>query len=64
VELEVVDIGAGFDAATVPEGAGIRGMRERALLVGGEVEIVTAPGAGTTVRLRVPLTQAGPAASS
>jgi two-component system sensor histidine kinase UhpB len=64
VELEVVDTGDGFDAGTVPEGAGIRGMRERALLVGAEVEIASTPGAGTKVRLRVPVAQAGLAASS
>lgn len=54
VELEVADAGGGFDPAKVPEGAGIRGMRERALLAGAVVEIETAPGAGTTVTLSVP----------
>jgi two-component system sensor histidine kinase UhpB len=53
VQLEVADTGAGFDSRHVPEGAGIRGMRERALLAGGALEIESAPGAGTTVRLRV-----------
>jgi two-component system, NarL family, sensor histidine kinase UhpB len=54
VELEVVDAGHGFDAGEVAEGTGIRGMRERALLVGAELEILSAPRAGTTVRLRSP----------
>jgi two-component system sensor histidine kinase UhpB len=54
VQLEVADTGAGFDPRHVPEGAGIRGMRERALLAGAALEIESAPGAGTTVRLRVP----------
>ncbi len=31
------------------------GMRERAELVGGELELVPAPGRGTMVRLAVPL---------
>jgi two-component system sensor histidine kinase UhpB len=31
------------------------GMRERAELVGGELEFGPAPGGGTTVRLAVPL---------
>jgi signal transduction histidine kinase len=31
------------------------GMRERLALVGGLLEIDTAPGAGTTLRARVPL---------
>jgi signal transduction histidine kinase len=37
-------------------GLGWGGMRERAELVGGELEFVPAPGRGTTVRLTVPLT--------
>ncbi len=36
-------------------GFGIAGMRERAELVGGELSLLTRPGAGTTVELRVPL---------
>ena len=36
-------------------GFGMRGMRERAELVGGELEFVPAPGGGTIVRLTVPL---------
>jgi signal transduction histidine kinase len=31
------------------------GMRERAELIGGELELVPAPGRGTTVRVTVPL---------
>jgi two-component system sensor histidine kinase UhpB len=67
VELEIVDSGRGFAPDRVPEGAGIRGMRERALLVAAELEVVSAPGAGTTVRLRCPATASGqdrPATSS
>jgi signal transduction histidine kinase len=36
-------------------GFGMSGMRERAELVGGELEFLPAPGKGTTVRLTVPL---------
>jgi signal transduction histidine kinase len=36
-------------------GFGMGGMRERAELVGGELEFMPAPGKGTTVRLTVPL---------
>lgn len=54
VELVVSDRGEGFEMAREVEGAGIRGMRERALLVGGELELASAPGAGTTVTLRIP----------
>lgn len=52
VELLVRDNGTGLGAA--PEGAGIRGMRERALLIGAGIHLEPAPGGGTDVRLRVP----------
>jgi signal transduction histidine kinase len=40
----------------VPSGGyGLPGMRERAELVGGELELSSAPGQGTTLRLSVPL---------
>lgn len=52
IELRVSDDGPGFDPATVERGLGIGGMRERALLCGGTLEIDSAPGAGTRVTLR------------
>ena len=61
--LSVVDDGKGFATdvkarspnATAAEGHyGLTGMRERAALIRGEIEIISAPGAGTTVRLSVP----------
>jgi two-component system sensor histidine kinase UhpB len=55
VQLEVADDGIGFDATATPEGAGIRGMRERALLAGAGLTVTGAPGAGTKVILRVPV---------
>jgi len=54
VELSVVDDGRGFAFAESERGLGIGGMRERALLVGGELTIESRPDAGTTVRLQVP----------
>jgi two-component system, NarL family, sensor histidine kinase UhpB len=53
VELSVEDDGHGFDASRSPEGDGIRGMRERALLIGADLRIRSSPGAGTGVELRV-----------
>ena len=44
--------GFAFDAAD--RGLGIGGMRERALLVDGELTLESRPGAGTTVRLTIP----------
>jgi two-component system, NarL family, sensor histidine kinase UhpB len=54
VALEVADDGRGFAFDESEGGLGIAGMRERALLVGGELTIESRPGQGTTVRLRVP----------
>ncbi|MGH2981079.1 MAG: sensor histidine kinase [Solirubrobacterales bacterium] len=53
VELRVSDNGRGFSFAAAETGMGIAGMRERALLVDGEVEIHSRPGEGTTVWLRI-----------
>ncbi|MFF4471572.1 HAMP domain-containing sensor histidine kinase [Streptomyces sp. NPDC001599] len=53
VTLTVADDGRGIEAAH--EGAGIRGMRERALLIGAALDITSAPGAGTRIRLTAPL---------
>lgn len=53
VVLRVTDNGRGLRDR--PEGAGIRGMRERALLVAGELTISTDTGGGTEVCLRVPV---------
>ena len=55
VELEVADDGRGFSFDQASRGLGIAGMRERALLVNGKVEITSRPGAGTRIRLSVPI---------
>lgn len=54
VELAVSDDGRGFAFEQSQRGLGIGGMRERALLIGGELSIESRPGHGTTVRLAVP----------
>jgi two-component system sensor histidine kinase UhpB len=54
VELTVADDGRGFAFDESEGGLGIAGMRERALLIGGELTIESRPGRGTTVRLMVP----------
>ena len=61
VSFIVEDNGVGFDPAEVKTGRGgfgLRGMRERAALAGAECKIESAPGSGTTIILRVPITSA------
>jgi len=54
LSVEVTDDGDGFDASS-PTTAGIAGMQERIALLGGRLELDSAPGAGTRVSLAVPL---------
>ena len=54
LELTVEDDGRGFDTRDRHRGLGLDGMAERARLVGGELTIASAPGAGTRLSVRVP----------
>ncbi|MFD5813058.1 HAMP domain-containing sensor histidine kinase [Streptomyces sp. NPDC059618] len=58
VVLAVVDDGRGTGVAR--EGAGIRGMRERALLIGATLDVTSQPQTGTRVELTVPLLRKQP----
>jgi two-component system sensor histidine kinase UhpB len=51
--VRVDDDGHGFDERTTPRGLGQVGMRERAVLAGGRVAILSVPGEGTMVELRL-----------
>jgi signal transduction histidine kinase len=54
--LRIHDDGAGFDTeAPGPTSFGLSGMRERATALGGSLEIVSSPGLGTSVEMRMPL---------
>ena len=55
--LTIADNGCGITAAQIANARsiGLLGMRERAQAFGGTVEITGVPGAGTTVRVRIPL---------
>ncbi|MFD1661738.1 histidine kinase [Streptomyces caeni] len=57
VVLDIVDDGQGI--GPVREGAGIRGMRERALLIGAALDIRPGTASGTRVRLTVPTPEQG-----
>lgn len=54
VVLQVSDDGTGFDPGLASSGLGLASMRERAAAVGGTLQVTSAPGAGTQVRLAVP----------
>jgi two-component system sensor histidine kinase UhpB len=53
--LTVRDDGRGLDPDDDSSSHGIRGMRERAMLIGADLAVGPAPGRGTEVRLTVPL---------
>jgi signal transduction histidine kinase len=55
VLVEVSDDGRGFDPAAVgPEHFGLRSMRGRVADLGGRLEVMSAPGRGTVLRVEVP----------
>jgi PAS domain S-box-containing protein len=64
--LTVADNGRGITQSEIfsRDSLGMLGMRERAHLIGGSVDIVGVPGTGTTLHLRVPLTTMQPAIQS
>jgi hypothetical protein len=53
IELTVSDDGGGMVRCAWTDGTGITGMRDRIESVGGQFEIVTAPGRGTSVRATI-----------
>jgi signal transduction histidine kinase len=56
VEIEIVDAGVGFDPTTAlaGRGTGLVGLHERLSVVGGNLVVESRPGAGATIRGRVP----------
>ena len=60
LSLSVADNGRGFDTKNLLDsrGLGVAGMRERASLIGGTLEIHSQPGKGTRVVLHVPISRA------
>ena len=54
VVVEITDDGGGFDVEAPAGGFGLVGMRERAALLGGHVDVASTPGEGSTVRAVLP----------
>jgi signal transduction histidine kinase len=57
--LEIEDDGQGFSTENVEAGYGLRNMRDRARLLGGELMIDSEPGRGTRVTLAAPWEETG-----
>ena len=55
LKLTVFDNGKGFDLSQDSEGHGLSSMRQRAEGIGGQLEMASYPGEGTTIRLELPL---------
>ncbi|MBD2318242.1 sensor histidine kinase [Phormidium tenue] len=53
--LELEDDGQGFDPTLTYNGYGLKGMQERVHLLGGELQIISAIGKGTRIRVMTPL---------
>lgn len=54
--IEIADDGRGFDPAHTPR-AGLEGLADRIEALGGRLDVRSAPGAGTTVRARIPVAE-------
>jgi signal transduction histidine kinase len=52
--LEVVDDGSGFVRDAASAGYGLHSMRDRAATLGGDLRIISSPGDGTAVEVRLP----------
>lgn len=61
LHLSISDDGRGFDPASVrADSFGLVGMRERVLMLGGQLSLDSRPGEGTLLRVRVPLSECAP----
>jgi signal transduction histidine kinase len=57
VILDICDNGVGFELECIQNsgGMGIHNMRQRAQKLGGHLEIISSPGAGTRIKTEIPL---------
>jgi len=54
VTLELIDNGNGFEPNQLHSGFGLRGMRERIQMLGGQLKIESVPGHGTQISVTLP----------
>ncbi|RYG43940.1 MAG: sensor histidine kinase, partial [Chitinophagaceae bacterium] len=55
LKMEIADDGKGFDTSAQRKTLGLLGMKERAFMIGGDLDISSKPGRGTTVIISVPV---------
>lgn len=55
LEINIRDDGRGFDRESITAGRGLSSLAHRAAAIGGRLVVVSAPGHGTRVSLRLPL---------
>jgi len=55
VNLIIQDEGSGFSVKETIKGNGLNNMKERAAILNGSVEIISNPGEGTTIAIKIPL---------
>jgi len=54
--LEVRDDGRGFDPVAIRKKSfGLAGMKERVLMLAGEIDVASSPGDGTSIKVRIPI---------
>jgi signal transduction histidine kinase len=59
LSFTVSDDGAGYDTRRTPMGSGQRNMADRLAALGGQLEVRSTPGQGTTIAARLPIQAAG-----
>ena len=57
LEFTVTDDGTGFDTVKATHGTGLPGMADRLAAAGGTLRINSAPGNGTTISGRLPVSE-------
>jgi len=55
LNISVSDNGVGFDTRKRPRGIGLMNITSRAELHNGDVEIISSPGKGCTVKISIPI---------
>jgi len=56
LSLIIIDDGIGFDPTLPSASFGLVGMRERVLMLGGDLQLDSAPGEGTHLKVAIPWT--------